>query len=367
MFYAVRFLFVKEEFKKQTNLLVLLFLLLAYIEAFTLFAEHEFLKPYSLITVSVFAAVSITLAPTVFSYIRAIIIGRQGTNYIRHFAPAVIVLVLDLLLFLGFYLLEDGSSLRQIVYYAIYVVTLGSIVFVFVGQSVLYSIWSYRLIKNHEKKVGEVVSFEEEVSLKWTRVFLFGYLLFFVSVTISSYLYEILHVKYLGYAFDLIVIVYLLYIGSQAVRQFSVHNTIVDLTIKLGEDDAKDEVEEKAIEQIEQVEDRFEQIRSRLESYMKEHKPYLQQDLTIFDLSKQLDTNYKYLSKIINNDYNMNFATYINEYRIEEAKSQLTDEKGQIYKIEAIANMVGFKSKSAFNNAFKKMVGVTPSQFRDEN
>ena len=61
----------------------------------------------------------------------------------------------------------------------------------------------------------------------------------------------------------------------------------------------------------------------------------------------------------------MNFASYINSYRRNDAKHMLKDPKTSHFKIEAIAEMCGFKSKSAFNTAFKKIVDLTPSEYRD--
>jgi AraC-like DNA-binding protein len=62
-----------------------------------------------------------------------------------------------------------------------------------------------------------------------------------------------------------------------------------------------------------------------------------------------------------------NFVTFINSYRIEEAKIILLSNKHSNYTIEAISEIVGFNSKSAFNNAFKNRVGVTPSDYIKQN
>ena len=81
-------------------------------------------------------------------------------------------------------------------------------------------------------------------------------------------------------------------------------------------------------------------------------------------MAKMTNTNYKYLSKTINSKTGFNFVSYINKYRVEEAKDQLRDKNLSHYTIEAIGEMCGFKSKSAFNGAFKKITQVTPSVFK---
>jgi AraC-like DNA-binding protein len=51
------------------------------------------------------------------------------------------------------------------------------------------------------------------------------------------------------------------------------------------------------------------------------------------------------------------------EYRVEEAKKLLKEK--QNIKVEEIAEQVGYNSKSSFNTAFKKITGLTPSEFRN--
>lgn len=63
--------------------------------------------------------------------------------------------------------------------------------------------------------------------------------------------------------------------------------------------------------------------RDELEHFMATHKPYLQPDLKITDLTVPLKTNRSYLSKFINANYDMNFSQYINEYRLRELAALL--------------------------------------------
>ena len=96
-------------------------------------------------------------------------------------------------------------------------------------------------------------------------------------------------------------------------------------------------------------------------SSMKKDKLFLDQNLTINSLAKKIGINRTYLSQVINEFFNKNFSSFVNEFRIKEASKRLIDDKN--ITIEAVAFDVGFKSKSAFNNAFKHYTGVTPSFF----
>jgi AraC-like DNA-binding protein len=67
---------------------------------------------------------------------------------------------------------------------------------------------------------------------------------------------------------------------------------------------------------------------------------------------------------VINENLGSNFYNLINKYRINEAQGLILSPEKSKLKLEAIAYDVGFKSKSTFNEAFKRNTGLTPSQFR---
>ena len=53
----------------------------------------------------------------------------------------------------------------------------------------------------------------------------------------------------------------------------------------------------------------------------------------------------------------------MNYYRVAEVKNLLQDLQNNNLTIEAIAQIAGFKSKSTFKTAFKKLTNMTPRQF----
>jgi YesN/AraC family two-component response regulator len=70
------------------------------------------------------------------------------------------------------------------------------------------------------------------------------------------------------------------------------------------------------------------------------------------------------ISLVINEKMELSFYDWIAKLRVEEAKKLLTGAKTEHYTIEQIAEEVGYNSKSAFNKAFKKFTGQTPSEFK---
>jgi len=105
-------------------------------------------------------------------------------------------------------------------------------------------------------------------------------------------------------------------------------------------------------------------ISDKLRIAMEEDSVYKNPNLTLSLLASELEISTKELSKFINDHYHMNFSEYINHHRIETVKKLLTAEEAQKFKLVALAEIVGFNSKSSFNATFKKMTGMTPSEYK---
>lgn len=99
---------------------------------------------------------------------------------------------------------------------------------------------------------------------------------------------------------------------------------------------------------------------------MREYKPYLLPDITLDILAEKLNIASRDLSLVFNRHFDSNFYEFINRYRIEEAMKMLADPKHKTKTITHIYLDVGFNSKSVFNTFFKKHVGKTPSEYRQE-
>ena len=109
------------------------------------------------------------------------------------------------------------------------------------------------------------------------------------------------------------------------------------------------------------------QLFSKIKMFISEHKSFLNSELRLDDLAKQMQVNRNHLSQAINVQSDQTFWNFLNQFRLEEAKSRLHDPKYDHYTIEAIALDSGFNSVSGFNTIFKKMADITPSEFRIGN
>ncbi|PHN06890.1 helix-turn-helix domain-containing protein [Flavilitoribacter nigricans] len=101
---------------------------------------------------------------------------------------------------------------------------------------------------------------------------------------------------------------------------------------------------------------------SKLEAWMATEKPYLNPNLTLSELARQLQTNTSVLSRVINQGFQQNFNDFINSYRVEAVKERL--ERGDHLQLTllSIALDCGFNSKATFNRAFKKFTGKSPRE-----
>ena len=93
-------------------------------------------------------------------------------------------------------------------------------------------------------------------------------------------------------------------------------------------------------------------------------KGYLDKMVTIESLARVCNTNTTTISRILKKTKNVDFKTYISQYRLLEAVTLLRfEERYRNYKIGHLAEVTGFSSHSSFTIEFKKIIGVNPSFF----
>jgi len=102
----------------------------------------------------------------------------------------------------------------------------------------------------------------------------------------------------------------------------------------------------------------------RLNRLMDEKKVFVQPDVKISSLATELKTNTNYLSKLIHDNFHLNFNDYINRLRVEYACQLLNDDNAKNLPLQNIWHKAGFATRSTFYEAFRKHSGATPSAFR---
>lgn len=110
--------------------------------------------------------------------------------------------------------------------------------------------------------------------------------------------------------------------------------------------------------------ERLKGIFEKLEAAMKNDKLYKNQDLSLNSIAEKLDIKAYLISKSLSEVSNKRFNDFVNEYRVEEVQHLLKDPKNSRYTLLSLAMDAGFNSKSSFNRAIKKHLGISPSELK---
>ena len=106
------------------------------------------------------------------------------------------------------------------------------------------------------------------------------------------------------------------------------------------------------------------QYYQKLLSYMDSERPFLDPDISIINLGEKISVPPRSLSEVINTLEKKNFHDFINYYRIKESEKLLFKSTSEQKTILEVLYEVGFNTKSAFNTAFKKQTGMTPTEYK---
>ncbi|MEM7297817.1 MAG: helix-turn-helix domain-containing protein [Bacteroidota bacterium] len=109
-----------------------------------------------------------------------------------------------------------------------------------------------------------------------------------------------------------------------------------------------------------------ESLADQLLEFVNKEKVFLDPELSLKKLSIEMELPERQLSEIINNQVGVNFSDFLNRHRVDEFKRRLTDPTYNHLSMLGIALGCGFKSKTTFNTAFKKMEGITPSNYKQQ-
>lgn len=96
-------------------------------------------------------------------------------------------------------------------------------------------------------------------------------------------------------------------------------------------------------------------------------KKYKDKDYSAKKLAEDLGTNSRYISAVVNVRFHMNYTSFVNKYRIEEAMAMLIDQRYQDLSMEEISDMVGFSNRQSFYASFYRITGTTPRDFKQSH
>jgi AraC-like DNA-binding protein len=239
----------------------------------------------------------------------------------------------------------------------------------------IYLFLAIKHFKNYKKYTEITTSFADLASLKWLRNFLYA----FGVLTILSLIRELLSefdffakLRYYGpwyyYVAFAIVVYYIAINAHQAVymylRKIEFQPNLLlayqDMNTNIA---SKEFVSEENKPVIPSVDEKSIQLKKGLILLMEEETLFERSDLTLNEVAQKLQTNAVILSKVVNQQFALNFNDFINQYRVNAVIERIKDPKFKNQTLLAIAFDAGFNSKATFNRAFKKFTDKNPKDF----
>jgi AraC-like DNA-binding protein len=209
------------------------------------------------------------------------------------------------------------------------------------------------------------------LSISWIRNFLIAYFVFIainMALTLMSLIIGV-HYEKMWWAYLLnLGITY--YISIYGYSQRPINNLNFQLNedvVSIGEElnSSEDENIDTTFKKQEPIMDEAELLlwKDKLNNYFVDERPYLNPDLRLAELANHFQVNISTLSTIINQCFDKNFNDLVNEYRVNAFCKNI--EAGQLsqFTLLSIAYDAGFNSKTTFNRAFKKQLGMSPSDY----
>lgn len=301
----------------------------------------------------------LVLGPMVLFYTRHLIGEKKETiaELAKHFWPsALFTLVIPLLIpsllpdraihygilsLLKYYGL--GTTPLQAAYSTLFILQFAHLL--------VYLFWSQRLVTRFSDKLKQSYSNIDRINYSWLRNILTAFLVILISVsTFLTVLFAFnIYEREFDYLYALPVALTIYLMVFKIIRQPEIIRTSEPVTNggKYSRSSLKPA--------------HAEAYHDKLLQFMNEEKPYLNPDLKLADLADSLDIHPHHLSQVLNDRMQMSFFDFVNKYRVEEAKDKLRSKNGET--ILQIAYAVGFNNKASFNKYFKKLTGLTPSQF----
>jgi len=362
IFFAL-LLFQKRMAKHDKILFCWLIYLGFYTGIYGLFS-HKLFSNYHLLSAS-FVSLLMLNGPFLYLYISSLIQHnfKLTTEKLLHFLP---FLLFNLYLLIASFFPDASEGIRLD-----HVEHAGKPLFLFnlfltltVLSGPIYFILAFRMFKKLDINIFNNFSSDANVNLSWLRKLVYSFGVIWTMLMIIATVHHIFHLGSLSFCTDglsLSLSIFVILIGYFGLKQNEIFSqeAIKEENTYISADKNKEKYAGIPMSE-EELGDCAEKIRHFVET----EKAYLNPDLSLPQLAETLDVPSHHLSRVINDQFGVNFFNFVNRYRVEEVKAKINDPKFRNLSILGIAYDSGFNSKSAFNRVFKNMEGITPSEYK---
>ncbi|CAL2095782.1 AraC family transcriptional regulator [Tenacibaculum sp. 190524A02b] len=335
------------------GILVLVFFVLlesySYIHKLRIGALISFLPAYT---------AKLIIGPLLLLYVRTLFYKRSQflVKELRLFTPFLVFLIF-LAIPIYIYKVSDGASF---VFFGKIISGYNGVVRIFSDCIFLtYLYLGLRELKNALALSKNKLSFEIEGNFIWVR-YVFTFIIVVISLDIffasSQILFDIFHFRTQNLVVSSLVISLFImaYYGTQK-------STILIPYFLLEE--KKERVGNKSVNS--NLNTDFKVLEEKLQKVMGKEKLYLNPELTLDLLAKEIGTTNKKLSALFNKYLSTTFYDFINSHRIKTFKQYINLSEYKNLTIEGLAYECGFKSKASFYRVFKKETGMSPTQYKN--
>lgn len=254
-------------------------------------------------------------------------------------------------------------SILEIIHYSSYSPESIRFIRIFATENTLryvYPVYNLALIIRAGYKIGVTEKENQQtfadvnvVDLIWIKISLAIYIFFFMGMVASNI--DVVSPFVSELIFNSAILILVLYVGYFQIQRIVVY--IKQVSSREGV------VEKDTPVNDPKHQEKIRNIFVRIEELVTEKELFLNYDISVAFIAQELDVNMKYVSQAVNLGAGMNFNNYINAKRVYFSQQLLKEGGAEKLSIEGIANKSGFRSKSAFNRAFKRISGLTPTEY----
>jgi len=304
---------------------------------------------------SIFSGAPLAFGPFLYHYARSVINpgSLRSTQSLLHFLP--------FLASVGIYVVAGSSGSTSLG-------TLPSILGILMVTSFLaYTLRIVAMLRAHAKGIRDYFSRDSiAINLRWLGWITLGFFLAYATAITGELAFSGqggIQVPEAAVLRDAGTLFFAVIFGYCAIKQPVIFKSALgndpEPEISGIEEAPAKRYEKSGLREVEAV-----ALLARLEERMLSARPWLDADLTIDDLALLMGVQRHHLTQVINDRLGKNFYRYVNEYRVEEVKRKIAGGEAERLSILGVALDSGFNSKSAFNEAFKSIMGATPSAYR---
>lgn len=357
MFYAfgislsffLSFLLFTKKGKSNSDNILGIWLLIIGVHLF-LFHFHDHIDKYYLPYYLYLPCFPLLHGPMLYFYVTSITNqdSKLKKSWILHFLPILIIYLLSIRFFILPY--PEKLKIFELKGKGFEIESWIKTIFIMVS-GVFYIFLCLHLLNKHKKNIKNRFSEIEKINLIWLRFLIYGLGLIWVAVFTQK--------DFLIFSLVTLFVILLGYFGIKQMGIFSQKNINSNIEVSNGSE------KEKSID-IKVIKPELLEIHKQLIDFVTKEQPYLDPELTLPELAKQIGVHANILSNVINNIESKSFYDFINQKRIETFKQKVLLPENQKYTLLTLAYDCGFNSKTAFYRNFKNLTGQSPSQYLNE-